>query len=146
MSHQWLVDNVTLLFPARDYPNNFKVAVGGLAYAKPTRRIYQLLASNGVFADALSIRLDDRQSRDRVVEWISLAYLWDDEELNSAIVQRIFSGGVHDLETMAEFFWHVSDEKLTDKQVTKILMFWDRCVAWSQSQERVPEQLMARLS
>ena len=146
MSHQWLADNVSGLFPARDYPNNFKVAVGGLAYATPSRRIYQLLSSKGVFADALSVNLDARHGRDRVVEWVSLAYLWDDEELDSPIVQGIFSSGASDLETMAAFFWRVRADKLTDKQVKKILAFWDLCLAWSQSQERFPEQLMARLS
>ena len=146
MSHQWLVENVNRLFPAREYPNNFKVAVGGLAYATPNRRLYQLLASKGVFADALSVNLEDSHGRDRVVQWISLAYLWDDEELDSPVIQSIFSSGAQDLETMAELFWSVRGDKITEKQVAKILTFWDRCVTWSQSQERVPEQLMMRLS
>lgn len=81
-----------------------------------------------------------------MVQWISLAYLWDDEELNSPVIQSIFSSGAQDLETMAELFWSVRGDKITEKQVAKILTFWDRCVTWSQSQERVPEQLMMRLS
>jgi len=47
MSQQWIKGNVGALFPAVKYPSNFKAAVGGLAYATPTRRIYQLLAANG---------------------------------------------------------------------------------------------------
>jgi hypothetical protein len=48
MSHDWLAANVKRLFPS-EFPVNFKVALGGLAYATPTRPIYQLLSANGVF-------------------------------------------------------------------------------------------------
>jgi hypothetical protein len=143
MSYQWLVDNVGGLFPASKYPNNFIVAIGGLAYASPSRRSYQLLASNDVFAGALSVKLEDRYGRDRVVEWISLAYLWDDEELDSPIVQTIFSSGAEDLETMAEFFWAVRGDKLTDRQRQKILGFWDRCLTCLRGKEVCQTKTMA---
>ncbi len=146
MSYGWLVDNVGGLFPLADYPNNFIAAIGGLAYASPSRRSYQLLASKDVFAGALSVTLVDRHGRKRVVEWIALAYLWDDEELDSPIIQKIFASGASDLETMAEFFWSVRGNKLTDKQLQKVLAFWDRCVTWGKSQAKLPEQLIARLS
>ena len=145
MIHEWLVDNLVALFPAAAYPNNFKVAIGGLAYGTPTRRLYQLLASKDVFADALAVKLEDRHGRERIVEWISLAYLWDDEELESPVVQKVFSGGTDDLETMANFFWSARGDKLTDKQKAKIFAFWDRCLVWSRSQPKMPQQLLARL-
>jgi len=145
MSHEWLVDNLVALFPAAAYPNNFKVAIGGLAYGTPTRRLYRLLASKDVFADALAVKLEDRHGRERIVEWISLAYLWDDEELESPVVQKVFSGGADDLETMANFFWSARGDKLTDKQKAKIFAFWDRCLVWSRSQPKMPQQLLARL-
>jgi hypothetical protein len=145
MSHEWLAKNVVALFPAAAYPNNFKVAICGLAYGTPTRRLYQLLASKGIFADALAVRLEDRHGRERLVEWISLAYLWDDEELDTPILQQVFSGGADDLETMANFFWSARGDKLTDKQKAKIFAFWDRCLVWSRSQPKMPQQLLARL-
>jgi hypothetical protein len=146
MSHPWLVDNVSGIFPTGDYLNNFKVAIGGLAFATPSRQIYQLLASKGIFAKALSVKLEDKSGRDRVVEWISLAYLWDDEELDSPVVQTIFAAGASDLETMAEFFWAVRGDKLTERQRAKIFTFWDRSLAWSESQASMPKQLVAHLS
>lgn len=145
MSHDWLVDNAVALFPAAAYPNNFKVAICGLAYGTPSRRLYQLLASKGVFADALAVKLEDRHGRERVVEWISLAYLWDDEELDSAIVKKVFEGGADDLEIAGNFFWSVRGDKLTSKQRAKIFAFWDRCLSWSKSQTKAPQQLLARL-
>ncbi|NLS75392.1 hypothetical protein E3H11_42640 [Bradyrhizobium brasilense] len=146
MNYPWLVSNAAGLFPMKDYPNNFIVAIGGLAYASPSRRSYQLLASNGVFDAALSAKLEDQHGRDRVIEWISLAYLWDDEELDSSIVRKVFAGGAGDLETVAEFFWSVRGDNLTDKQRLKVVKFWDRCLTWAGLQARMPEQLMARLS
>jgi len=146
MSQQWIKGNVGALFPAVKYPSNFKAAVGGLAYATPTRRIYQLLAANGVFASAMDVELEDKHGRERVIEWVSLAYLWDDEELDSPVVQKIFAAGADDLEIMSNFFWTVRGDKLTDRQTAKILSFWDRCLTWSRAQPRVPERLLARLS
>jgi hypothetical protein len=146
MNYSWLVDNVGKLFPMKEYRDNFIVAIGGLAYASPSRRSYQLLASNGVFDGALSVKLEDRHGRDRVIEWISLAYLWDDEELDTPIIQKVFAAGAADLETMAEFFWSVRADKLTEKQRQKVLGFWDRCLTWVQSQPKASEQFMARLS
>jgi hypothetical protein len=145
MSHEWLADNVVALFPAAAYPNNFKVAIGGLAFGTPTRRLYQLLASKDIFSDALAAKLEDRHGRERIVEWVSLAYLWDDEELDSPIVQKVFSGGADDLEIMTNLFWGARGDKLTDKQKAKIFAFWDRCLSWSKSQTKEPQQLLARL-
>jgi hypothetical protein len=146
MSRPWLVDNVKRLFPAHEYPVNFKVALGGLAYATPTRVIYQLLAANEVFSDALTAKVEENQSRHRVVEWVSLAYLWGDETLDSAIIKLIFSAGSDDLVIVTDFFGSVHREKLTDEQVRKILAFWKSCIAWSRSQRSAPEQLLSRLS
>ncbi|MGY3585963.1 hypothetical protein ACVIGB_004978 [Bradyrhizobium sp. USDA 4341] len=81
-----------------------------------------------------------------MIEWVSLAYLWDDEELDSPIIKKVFAGGASDLETMAEFFWSVRGDKLTEKQRLKVLGFWDRCLVWVRSQAKTPTQLMARLS
>jgi hypothetical protein len=58
-----------------------------------------------ISVDALAVKPEDRHGRKRIVEWVSLAYLWDDEELDSAIVQELFSGGADDLEIMTNFFW-----------------------------------------
>lgn len=146
MNYTWLVENVGKLFPIKDYPDNFIVAIGGLGYASPSKRSYQLLASRGVFDAALSVKLEDGHGRDRVVEWISLAYLWDDEDLKDPIIQKVFAAGASDLETMAEFFWAVRGDKLTEKQRQRVLAFWDCCLTWAQSQTKIPKQLMARLS
>ena len=146
LSRSWLTENVGRLFPARDYPNNFKVAIGGLAYAGVSRSIYQLLASHNVFAEALAANLEDKNGRERVIKWVGLAYLWNDEQLDSAIVQAIFAGGIDDVEKLAELFWEVRRDELTDEQVEKVLAFWERCLSWNKGSGEASDQFMARLS
>ncbi|KRR14932.1 hypothetical protein CQ12_32355 [Bradyrhizobium jicamae] len=146
LSLDWLKANVARLFPAKEYPNNFKVAVGGLAYAQVSRPIYLLLAHHNVFSDALSTKLEDRNGRERVIEWVGLAYLWGDETLASPIVKAIFSSGVDDVETLVELFWQVRRDKLTEQQLESVLRFWEHCLKWWEQRGDKSEHFMARLS
>jgi hypothetical protein len=145
MSHDWLVANVKRLFPS-EFPVNFKVALGGLAYATPTRPIYQLLSANGVFENAFKTKLEDSHSKERITEWICLAYLWGDENLDSPLMTHLFARGVEELQTAAEFFWRVHGEKLTHDQVERVLAFWTKCLAWAKTQKDMPVLLLSRLS
>src|SRR5439155_5834096 len=145
MSHDWLTANVKRLFPS-EFPLNFKVALGGLAFGTPTRPIYQLLSANGVFENAFTTKLEDSQSKQRITEWICLAYLWGDEDLDSPLMTHLFTAGLEELQTAAEFFWRVHGEKLTGDQVERVLAFWSRCLAWSKTQKDVPALLLSRLS
>ena len=145
MSHDWLVANVKSLFPA-EYPVNFKAALGGLAYATPTRVIYTLLASNGILDAGLKAKLTDSHSRERIVEWICLAYLWGDETLDAPLMAHVFAGGVDDLQNAAEFFWRIHGEKLTPEKVERVLAFWEKCLEWAKARPDAPANLLSRLS
>jgi hypothetical protein len=145
MSHDWLVANVKRLFPS-EFPVNFKVALGGLAYATPTRPIYQLLSANGVFENAFKTKVEDSYSKGRITEWICLAYLWGDENLESPLIAHLFAAGLDDLQTATEFFWGVHHQKPADDQVERILAFWTKCLEWSKAQKDVPVLLLSRLS
>ena len=145
MSHDWLVANVKRLFPS-EFPVNFKVALGGLAYATCTRPIYQLLSANGVFESALKAKVEDSHSKERITEWICLAYLWGIESLESPLMVQVFAAGSEELQTAAEFFWGVRGQGLTQDQVERVLAFWTKCLAWSKTQKDVPILLLSRLS
>ena len=145
MSHEWLVANARDIF-AINYPTNFKAALGGLAYATPTRPIYQLLAQHGILEAALKTKLEDRYGRERIVEWISLAFLWGDETLETPQFEQLFAGGPDDLQHATEFFWQVQGEKLTDEQVGRVLAFWKKSIGWSRAQKRAPAVLLSALS
>jgi len=147
MSREWLTANVAHIFPAQEYADNFKVAIGGLAYAGGiSRTLYQLLTGHKVFANALAAKLEDRNSRERVIEWVGLAYLWGDEQLESPIIKTLFASGIEDIETLAELFWQVRQDELTQDQVSRVLSFWERCLPWITKHGEKPDRLMARLS
>lgn len=145
MSETWLTANIRGLFPL-DYVSNFKAAVGGLPYATPTRKIYQLLASNGVIEHALQLQLENSHSRERLIEWICLAYLWGDEELESDGVSRIFKGDATDVKDAIDFFWQVRGDALTSVQVERVLAFWERTISWADKQPEVPEVVLSHAS
>jgi len=104
-----------------------------------------MLASNGVFEGAFREKLEDSHSMERVIEWVSLAYLWGDETLDSSLMKRVFESA-RNLETASQYFWSVRGEKLTDDQIEQILAFWSRAVAWAKTQNVAPATLLSRLS
>jgi hypothetical protein len=145
MSHDWLIANVHALFPTR-YSLNFQAALGGLAYATPTRAIYQLLASTGILEAGLKAQLEDLHSRERIIEWICLAYMWEDETLDGPLMEQIFAGGVQDLQDAVDFFWSIRNQEATSEQVERVLAFWAKCSEWAKAQAEIPSILLSRLS
>lgn len=144
MSHEWLQTNVKRLFPT-EYPANLQAALGGLAYATPTRMVYRLLASNGILDSAFKAKLEDSYSQQRLIEWICLAYLWGDETLDSTLMKRIFDGGIDDLQNAAGFFEGIRGEKLTPEQNERVMAFWAKSLEWAQAQPEVHGNLLAGL-
>jgi hypothetical protein len=144
MSHEWLVGHVKGPFPT-GYAANLKAALGGLAYATPTLVIYQLLSSNDVLDAGFKSNLEDRHSRERITEWVCLAYLWGDESLDTPRMAHIFAGGTDDLRNAAQFFWRMHGDKLTSDQIERVLAFWEKCLAWAKTQDEVPEVLFSSL-
>jgi hypothetical protein len=112
--------------------------LGGLAYATPTRPIYQLLAKHGILEAALRTKLEDRYSRERIVEWIALAYLWGDETLDTPLFEQLFAGGADDLRHATEFFWQVQGERLTDEQVGRVSRFGKKALGGAERRKRCP--------
>jgi hypothetical protein len=144
MSQRWLEARVLDLFPA-SYSKSFRAAVGGLIYASPTRVIYNLLASKGVLSAALDTKLDGARSRERIIEWICLAFLWGDETLDTSLMGRIFEGGVEDLQSAIESLARMHGAKLTNIQAENVLSFWEKCLDWADKQSSSQTHLLSRL-
>ena len=68
------------IFPS-SYPDNFKCALEGLAYAPARREIYDLLSEFGVIEKALALEDSGRYAREKIIERIAIAYLWGIDEL-----------------------------------------------------------------
>lgn len=145
MSHEWLNSNVQNIFPER-YLENTMCALEGLAYAPATRPIYAMLLEHGVLDRALRLDFKGRYSREKLIERISLAHLWGDEELDSPRFSSLFDSDKEDnLEKSSGFFWSVHNQNLTDLQIERILCFWDKCIDWSASKSEVPAKLLSSL-
>jgi hypothetical protein len=146
VDHEWLRSKMESIFPS-SYPDNFKCALEGLAYAPARREIYDLLSEFGVIEKALALEDSGRYAREKIIERIAIAYLWGIDELESPRFSYFFDGQhAEDLEQAAHFFWSVSGEKLLDNQKELILSFWDRCVAWSDGRTEPPKSLLSKLS
>ena len=145
MDANWTRSHMDGIFPP-NFPANLDCAAAGLAYANATRGLYKLLKESGVLDRILPRDLEGRYAREKLVERISLAYLWGDEQLDSSRFEHLFSKGrTQDLEYAASFLRNVYGEKLSQEQVNRIFVYWERCVDWSQSASDA-QPLLSRLS
>lgn len=146
MNGDWLSSNVAQIFPA-SFPKNLVSAVAGLAYAPATHSAFRLLAEQGILDRALTAGIGRPSARERLVERISLAYLWGDEELSSSRFAHFFGEEeASDLQIVSNFLWSISNQDLEDDQVQKILVFWKKCIEWSKTLAKPPARLLSSLS
>lgn len=145
IDRDWLRDNLKGIFPF-DFLGNFHCALEGLAYAPATRSIYMLLAEGGILDFGLRQEVKGRHAREKIVERIAFAYLWEDEELDGPCFSHFFEARrIDDLEQATTFFWSVSNQDLSESQVERILSFWARCIAWIREAAIPPEELLSKL-
>ena len=146
ISPNWLLASISKIFP-KDFPVNFICAINGLTYSSATRSIYDLLLKHSVLDKALRLSLKGRQTRERIIERIALAYLWGDELLDSPRFSYLFeSGRFEDLEDASSFFSSIREENLAVDQIERIFCFWEKCVVWAQTLSEPPNSLLSALS
>lgn len=146
LSCDWLQANLECIFP-REYITNFSCAIEGLAYAQSSREIYTMLVEGCVLDRALKANLKGRHAREKLIERISLACLWGDENLDSPRFFCLFDlDKLDDLEVISRFFWSVSNQKLDSNQVEIIISFWERCIELIEGVPDVPAELLSTLS
>ncbi len=146
INSEWLKAQILRIFPG-DFQNNFICALGGLAYANITQSVYALLIENGIIDRGLRLQIENRRVIERLVERIALAYIRDDEKLDSPRFAYLFEGGqIEAIDEAVGWFWSVRKEQLSDEQVERILKFWERCISWSRTIEVAPTKLLSSLS
>lgn len=142
----WLEENIKQIFPIV-WPDNFKSAIGGLAYAQPTKRGYVLMVNAGVVDTALKLDSSEWQPKLRLIERVSLAYLWGDENLASPRFRYWFDVQDEDaLSTVSHYFWSVRNQSLKTQQIELIKAFWHACLSWAESVRPPPGKLLSNLS
>jgi hypothetical protein len=142
----WLSVNISKIFPEQ-WPNNFKSAMGGLAYAHVTKRCYALLLEAGTIDIGIRFNNIESKFKTRLIERVALAYLWGDEELSSPRFHYWFDNGDEDaIKVISRFFWSVKHQTLTPEQIGQIKAFWMACLTWSDTQSERPGQVLSSLS
>ena len=142
----WLSINISKLFPEQ-WPNNFKSAMGGLAYANITKKCYALLLEAGTIDVGIRFVNIKSKFKIRLIERVALAYLWGDEELSSPRFRYWFDTGDEDtIKALSRFFWTVKHQALTQEQIGRIKAFWMACLTWSDTQRERPVKLLSSLS
>ncbi|MDF0665803.1 MAG: hypothetical protein P0119_06970 [Nitrospira sp.] len=146
IDRDWLKTKIGEIFP-NDFQANFNCALGGLAYANITREVYGLLVENGIIDRAFRLQMNDLMVIQRLVEHVSLAYLWNDETLDSSRFAYIFeSGQIEAIDDAVGWFWSIRKEQLSTEQVERIIKFWERCILWSRTLAETPAKLLSSLS
>lgn len=146
LSNDWLQANIEELFPA-EREENFRCAISGLTYASASKDSYKLLVSRGIIDRALDVDLKVDQVRQRIVERVALAYLWEDETLDSPrFLSLRAEDKIDDLKTISRFFWSVRRQELSTDQINLILNFWEWCIDWGKDLTEIPANLYSSLS
>jgi hypothetical protein len=133
MSPTWLTEHIEDVFPKDpNYSRNFDCALQGFAYMpQPTKETYRLMRSRGILHAALVRSSKGRHAREKLLQHISVAYLWDEEPLegNDSLVQTIIQKfDPSDIHEVVRFFWGIQGDQLTEGQVAKIFAFWRACM------------------
>src|SRR5579862_2333057 len=145
MSMEWLEASIKQLFPV-DRPPNLVCAVGGLAYAATSRKVYRLLRDNGVVDAALRLDLKGRHGREKLLEKLAVGYLWGEDTLDSDRFRFIFDSKGEDLTRINFFLWTIRGEALHKDQVQRIVAYWRRCLEWAATQWTPPPKVVSSLS
>jgi hypothetical protein len=146
LSVEWLEAKVRKIFPV-ERRANLVCAIGGLAYASTSRKVYRLLRDNGVLDAALRLDLKGRNGHEKLMERVAVGYLWGEDTLDSSRFKFIFESKAEDaLAQINFFFWTIRGEKLKEDQVQRILQYWRRCLDWADSLPTPPIKLLSSLS
>lgn len=145
LSADWLEQNINRVFDV-SFPDNFRCALAGLPYATLTRRVYRLLADNGIVSAALDAKNRSDRENHRIVEFMGLALLWGDDSLDSDRFRKLFEPGREDqLTAAADWFWAIRGDKLSQKQIAVIHAFWSAALEWARRQAVPQKQLLSHL-
>ena len=142
----WLQKNIGEIFPVA-HPTNLGCALGGLAYASATRKTYRMLRDAGVMDAALRHEFKDQHGREKLLERLTLGYLWEEEALDSPRFAYLFdSNRTEDFELINVFLWSNRGGTLKTEQVVLIVNYWRRCLTWAEQLATPPTKVLSSLS
>lgn len=146
LSSEWLEANVTKIFPVGRRAN-LLCAISGLAYASPSRRLYQMLRDSDALDAGLRLDLKGRHAHEKLMERVAVGYLWGEESLDSNRFRFIFESRAEEALPQINFFLSsIRGEKLEAAQVQRILDYWRQCLDWAANKSTPPMKVLSSLS
>jgi hypothetical protein len=146
MSKVWLTTNISKVFPPQ-HTENFRCALSGLAYAQYNKSIYELLLNSSTIIHALRLKIDKGNSRERLLELVGLAYLWNIEQLSNERFSWLAKNECfEELQSIADLYWRIGTNRDDGIDPLKILDFWEYCIALPNSKNSDRAKLMSELS
>lgn len=124
LNENWFDEHKTkILSPQSDLA--FKCAISGLAYAPANKRLHTILKEAKTYDRVLSNPSLPEESRGRVIERLILSFLWDQELIDSPLIEPIICSELSsDLKTALKFLRKIHTQDLTKRQRALALEFW----------------------
>ena len=145
IDHNWVKKNIERIFSDK-FPDNCRCALIGLAYSKTSRPVIRMLIEQGVFDLALSMKLKGGNTRKILLQWIALAYLWGDEELEEPRFNILFTSKCFkDLQVIVNYYYRIRSEGLLPEHTKRIVEFRNHTLDWIQALNETPTNLLSSL-
>jgi len=149
LNREWLQENLRRIFP-NSFGKNFLCAIQGLAYINAFYHdIYLLLKESGIWKRALDAQVESHYAREKILQYIGVAYLNDDEALHDAeslISNVLESFNEKDVSELISFFWMQRDSGLDTSKQDKVILFWQKCSEKISGYEDSYKRLLSKLS
>ena len=144
LDRNWVRANIKQIFPAQ-YPNNLICALDGIAYTNIPSDVYELLVANSIIDTSLPFELKGQHTRERLIERITLAYVWGEEALDSPRLSYLFGPGrAEDLHGASSLLSsHIGRTDLSAPEIERIRKFWERCLEWCREEHESPANFLA---
>lgn len=126
LDRNWLLTHINEIFP-KDNEIHWRAAMTGYFWlGRLYRDLYEILRGKGHYAKALATDFEDPHVRERVIQRLTIAYLWGVEELadpESLFTRLVTAWNPDDLGKIVSYLWMQRDALSTDQRTT-VLSLW----------------------
>ncbi len=126
LDKDWVAGRINEILP-QDNEKHWRAAMIGYLWPGRLRRdLYKLLRDNGHYAKALETDFGEAHIRERLIQHLTIAYLWGDEELaepESLFTRLVKLWRSDDLKEIITYLW-MQRGGLEGEQQSRVLSLW----------------------
>ena len=149
LNREWIKRQLLKVFDVKE-PAKFRAAIVGFSYLHHFQKdIYLLLRENGVLTHALHQQFKESHVREKILQFIGIAYLHEDEKLEdpASLFRQVVDGlREDDLVELTGFFWAQRADLANQKPlVVRILEYWSYCHGLLRDRESQYGRVLSKL-